>query len=84
MKFAYGIIALSILLSGCNPAPRYHKHFGEAARSTFKSQIINAEPSNGPQQVDGQTSNSVIDRYHKSYATPPEPVNVFNIGVGSN
>lgn len=84
MKTTYTIAFAVVLISGCNTTPRYQAHFGEAARATLESQIVHDNPVGGPQQVDGQITNSVIDRYQKSYATPPQPVNVFNIGVGSN
>jgi hypothetical protein len=33
--------------------------------------------------LDGPAADATIDRYHKSYETPPQPVNVFTIGIGS-
>jgi len=72
------------LLAACSTTPYLDRHFGEASRQALSRQVINPEAKDGPQKTDGQTTNSVIDRYHKSYAVPPEPVNVFNIGVGTH
>lgn len=83
MKNILLILVVGVLISACSTTPYLDHHFGEASRQALSRQVISVDASHGPQKTDGQISNSVIDRYHKSYAVPPEPTNVFNIGVGS-
>jgi uncharacterized lipoprotein len=82
-RIALAAIILATL-AACSTTPYYDRHFGEAAREAMSRQVIHPEPTSSPQTTEGQISNSVIDRYHKAYAIPPEPVNVYNIGVGAN
>ncbi|MDI1301019.1 MAG: hypothetical protein PSX71_03865 [bacterium] len=84
MKRIFLTCLAASLLAACSTTPYLDRHFGEASRQAMSRQIISSEAKNGPQKMDGQAANSVIDRYHKSYAVPPEPVNVFNIGVGAH
>lgn len=84
MKNILLMCLLGGLLAGCSTTPYLDRHFGEAEKQAMSRQVINSEAKSGSQKMDGQAANSVIDRYHKSYAVPPEPVNVFNIGVGAH
>ena len=86
-KWTTGTVAAALLLAGCvTRAPVVDQHFGEAVNTAKAQQTINPDASLDQDPVaglDGQAANAVIDRYHKSYETPPQPVNVFTIGVGS-
>ena len=86
-KWAAGALTGALLLAGCvSRAPVVDQHFGEAVSTAKAQQTINPDASRDRDPVaglDGQAANAVVDRYHKSYETPPQPVNVFNIGVGS-
>lgn len=84
MKHIFFTCLVASQLAACSTTPYLDRHFGEASRQAMSRQVISPETRSGPQKMDGQAANSVIDRYHKSYAVPPEPVNVFNIGVGSH
>ncbi len=75
-------------IAGCANKPTYlDQHFGEAVNAAKAQQIINPD---APQAiytiggVDGQAANASIDRYHKSFMTPPAsaPASAFTIGVG--
>lgn len=79
-----GLVAL--LVAGC-AENRYREpeNFGDAVRAAQARQIINPDASRStarPDGMDGAAAKSTIDRYQKSFETPPAPVNVFTIGVG--
>jgi hypothetical protein len=60
--------------------------FGDAVRAAQAQQTINPNASQNPvapQGMDGAAAKATIDRYGKSFETPPPPVNVYTIGVGS-
>ncbi len=80
-----GLVAL--LVAGC-AENRYREEegFGDAVRAAKARQIINPDASRStarPDGMDGHSAKATIDRYEKSFETPPAPVNVFTIGVGS-
>jgi len=85
-KWTVGTLAAVLLLAGCvTQAPVVDQHFGEAVNMAKAQQTVNPDASRDQDPVaglDGQAANAVIDRYHKSYETPPQPVNVFTIGIG--
>lgn len=83
MKRYCTLLVLGTALTGCSTTPYYDRHFGEAVQSSFSRQVVNEKGAVGTAATEGQILNSVVDRYHKSYAVPAQPVNVFNIGVGS-
>jgi hypothetical protein len=61
--------------------------FGDAVRAAQAQQTLNPNASQNPvapQGMDGPTAKATIDRYDKSFETPPPPVNVYTIGVGSS
>lgn len=76
-----------LLLAGCaNRTPtQVDQKFGEAVNTAKAQQIINPD---GPRNtdpvkgIDGKAADATVDRYHKSFESPPPPVNVFTIGVG--
>lgn len=85
-KWMTATLAAALLLAGCvTRAPVVDQHFGEAVNTAKAQQTINPDASLDRDPVaglDGQAANAAIDRYHKSFETPPQPVNIFNIGVG--
>lgn len=79
-------IGIAALLAGCAArTPVLDRHFGEAVNTAKAQQTVNPDASRDPDPVaglDGPAADATIDRYHKSYETPPQPVNVFTIGIG--
>jgi hypothetical protein len=87
-KWTAGALAAALLLAGCvTRTPVLDQHFGEAVNTAKAQQTINPDASRDRDPVaglDGQAADATIDRYHKSYETPPPPVNVFTIGIGGS
>jgi hypothetical protein len=66
--------------------PRMDSHFGDSVRIANAQQTINpdaAKNSNAPNGLDGKSGLEIMDRYQKSFRTPPPQSSVFTIGVGS-
>lgn len=79
--------AAVLLLAGCAYPSAVQDNFGRAVVGARAAQVIDPDaPSRAPapQEVDGQAAKASIDRYQKSYQSPPPPVNVFNIGIGGS
>lgn len=77
-----GCAALSI--GGCTTRYAAEEGFGDTVRAARAQQIVNPDASRNTvaaKGVDGPAAKATIDRYQKSFETPPAPVNVFNIGV---
>lgn len=77
----------ALLLAGC-AHPRYasDEAFGDSVRAAQAEQTLNPDASRNkepPKGLDGVAAKATVDRYQKSYETPPPPVNVFTIGVGT-
>lgn len=75
----------SLLAAGC-AENRYREEegFGDAVRAARARQTINPDAGRTaarPDGLDGASAKATVDRYQKSYETPPPPVNVFTIGV---
>ena len=78
---------LSVLLTACaSESPVLDAHWGHSLSQAQARQ--SAYP--GPRQAtakqietDAVTSSLGIVRYQKSFETPPPPVNVLNLGVGT-
>ena len=86
MKTLATLIVAAGLSTGCvnYPSP-VDEQFGSAVTRARAQQVIDPDaPSRArpPMTQDGQAAKATIDRYEKSYETPPPPVNVFTIGVG--
>lgn len=59
--------------------------FGQAVRAAQVRQTLNPAASSNPaapEGLDGPAAKGTIDRYQKSFESPPAPVNVYTIGVG--
>ena len=79
------IIAPLLTLAGCNSmTPNYDQHFGEALRNAKRQMTINpnaAIDNPGPApSLDGMAARETMQRYQESFKTPPQAVNVINIG----
>lgn len=85
-KWITAALAGGFLVAGCaSRTPVLDQHFGEAVNTAKAQQTINPDASRDRDPVaglDGKAADAAVDRYHKSYETPPLPVNVFNIGIG--
>ena len=81
-------VTSTVLLAACTaPAPRLEAGFGNAVKAAVAQQTLNPEASLNTDPVagiDGRAAKNTIERYEASFKTPPAPVNVFNIGVGSS
>lgn len=88
IKCRIGALVAIGMMTGCAPAtPRMDQHFGEAVNTAKAQQTVNPDASRNADPVaglDGPAAKFTIDRYQKSYQTPPPPINVFTIGVGSS
>jgi len=79
---------IGLLLAGCAAtSPNVDSRFGSAVTAARTAQMI--DPGAGAKSatvagVDGAAAAGAMERYRTSFKTPPEPVNVFNIGVGAS
>lgn len=85
-KLAITTLCLAALLAAGCAENRYREEegFGDAVRAAKARQIINLDASRNtarPDGMDGTSAKATVDRYQKSYESPPPPVNVFTIGV---
>jgi hypothetical protein len=74
-------------LAACGTTPRnLDAQMGDSVRIVKAQQTLNPAASADPRPVtalDGSAADAIVDRYRKSFAAPPPPTNVFNIGVSS-
>jgi hypothetical protein len=89
MKASMLKICLAMLLglvSACVTPPEVSAvdaQFGNAVSSAVASQTsLTEKTTKPPVPMDGQAAKSSIDRYQKSFETPPSSVNVFSSGSG--
>ncbi|MFD2752801.1 hypothetical protein [Comamonas terrae] len=83
-----GSAACSVLLAGCgSTTPNYDTHFGEAVRTARLQMTINPDAGkavgkgvDAPTGMDGRATEASMERYERSFKTPPPAVNVINIG----
>lgn len=73
----------ALAAAGCSTAPTtVDWNFGKALNAAKAAQVIDpdaatrARPAAG---IDGQAARSSVERYEKSFQTPPPPVTVLNI-----
>ena len=85
------IACLVVLLSSGCGANRFggnglsERTFGDAVRAAIARQTLNpaaSQNSTDASGLDGPAAKGTIDRYQKSFETPPAAVNVYTIGVG--
>ena len=82
-------LAATVLLAGCSTTttPHYDARFGEAVRSARTQMTINPDAglavglgADGATGMDGRATRHAMERYEQSYKTPPQAINVINIG----
>ena len=81
-------VALAALLAGCgSTTPHYDARFGEAVRTARMQMTLNPEAGKAPgvgvdgaTGMDGRAAAHTMERYERSFKTPPQAVNVINIG----
>jgi hypothetical protein len=77
-------------LAACaSSTPALDGKFGMAIDAMHRTQVIDAEAGKKADAethpgIDGVAAAGAMERYRASFKNPPEPVNVFNIGVGSS
>ena len=85
-KFA-GVACMALVLAGCATGPtRVDQQFGNAVRAAVAAQTMNPEASRNtrpPAGLEGAAAGATMERYEKSFVSPPPPVNVFTIGIGN-
>lgn len=81
------LLFLAASLAACATTPRnLDAQMGDSVRIIRAQQTLNPAASadfRPVQALDGNAADAIIDRYRKSFAAPPPPTNVFNIGVSS-
>ncbi len=78
----------ALAIAGCSMlyATDAGENFGVTVKGATAAQIANPGPARTaavPLAIDGEVAKNAVDNYYTSYETPPAPVNVFNIGVGT-
>ncbi len=75
------------MMLGCAEQPTaVDRNFGQSIQRTLDAQAIHPRdvpPSYPPLASDAVSGKAAIERYYKSYESPPPPGNVLNIGVGT-
>lgn len=79
---------IAALIGGCATTPGLDAGHGKSLEALKASQT--REPAAALQHdnqamdvVDGPAASNAIDRYHRSFATPPTPMNIINIGTSA-
>ena len=86
IKLVLPVLMAAVLASCVNQSPKLDDNFGNAVNAAKAQQIINPEAGLAaapPDGIGGEAANNTIDRYNRSFQTPPATTNVFTIGVGS-
>ncbi|GGH50770.1 hypothetical protein GCM10010975_03930 [Comamonas phosphati] len=85
---AAAFAACTALLTGCaSPTPHYDARFGEAVRTARTQMTIHPDAGkhvgtgvDAAIGMDGRATQASMERYERSFKTPPPAVNVINIG----
>lgn len=81
------VCILAAVLCGCAEQPTaIDRTFGQSIHRIQIEQSIHPHdvpPAYPPLVSDAVSGKAAIERYYKSYETPPPSGNVFNIGVGA-
>jgi hypothetical protein len=78
----------AFMLGGCAAStPQFDAHFGQSTRGAMLAQQRDAGASErnrgrNPDGLEARAAREAIERYYKSFGSPPPAGNVFNIGVG--
>lgn len=80
-------LTMALLLAGCVPTTPYlDVRFGESVHALTAQQTGDpgaAAKHPAPDGMDGIAANDTMDRYYRTYRTPPPQPNIINIGVGA-
>ncbi len=86
MTRLFAAIAFALLLAGCgSPSPMLDASFGAAVRQNKQAQFVHPQPvaaASVAAGLDGTAARAAVQRYDKTFTTPPRTVNVINIGGG--
>jgi hypothetical protein len=78
---------LGLSLTACmTTTPVYDAHFGESVRTVRAMQTLNPDaPANYDPitHTDAGAAVAAMDRYSKSYVSPPADTNAYTIGIGA-
>lgn len=78
--------AAAAALGACAPAEtRTDLAFGDTVRAAVAAQTLHPQASRNmapPTGLEGHAARATVDRYEKSFESPPAPLNVFTIGMG--
>jgi hypothetical protein len=81
------MLTLGAALGGCmTSTPVWDAHFGEAARTTSRMQIIDPQAGEHTPSTPGVAGKAAVaaqDAYDKSFQAPVTTLNPFVIGIGS-
>lgn len=83
---AIGLSLVCSVLTGCAQYPVAGESWAASVRQARTLQALHPQgmgPSASPVAGDGVVAQHAVERMHKSFETPPPPVNVLNIGVGT-
>lgn len=92
MRLAARVIAIAAFgaLVACAPTttPTFDQSFASSSRELRAMQVRQpdapvANRSKIPDGIDGRAARETIERYERSFGSPPRAVNPFVIGVGS-
>lgn len=86
MKLVLSMLIVAGLVGCVNQTPKLDGNFGNAVNAAKAQQIINPDAGLAaapPDGIGGEAANNTIDRYNRSFQTPPVTTNVFTIGVGT-
>ena len=84
-SFWIASIACSVL-TGCAGYPLADESWAMSVRQARTLQALHPQGRGAdlpPVPGDGVVAQHAVERMHKSFETPPPPVNVLNIGVGT-
>ena len=84
--FVISGVAMATLAGCVAPTPNLDAHYGQALTQGCVLQSL--DPQAGlrappPASFEAAAAHAVVERYLKSFQTPPPAVNVFAIGVGA-
>jgi hypothetical protein len=84
---ATSLLAAVSLLAGCaSTTPALDAGFGESlmtikARQTRDPAAALRQDSGAVDVIEGRTASNTMERYYQSFALPPAPMNIINIGA---
>ncbi len=81
-------VVLSASMAACSPIPLVNPDVRGpvAVRKVWVDQSVNPQAALQARPLalgHGAIAKATIDRYQKSFESPPPPINVLNIGVGT-